>query len=688
MIVTTLRGWDRLRHGGLLLDPQRMAAIAPYEPAELQGFLVRELRQRITKMQDDGRTGATTDVSDFIAFILRSICGFDEGNGTWLRGPAVPAEWGRTALSGETVKPRHLWKGPYGAVLPVFIDREKRLGIGRGRRITSQVLGWLRGGKEQLALITNGRQWRLAFAGLDFDAWCEWDIDLWLEEGALSDQVTALRTLLQPALWTPSEEEAQSPLLAAIRNSRKGQAELSAILGERVRSAVEVLVQAHGESLLKRCADVHPGEIYRAAVRMVMRLVVVLFAESRELLPRSNAIYHQSYGLGGLFDELEKSTARGGNRLARSYTAWPRILALFKLISEGSHHPDLPVPTYGGDLFASGDAGSPDGLSCALALFESAWFEREILSDREVHSMLQEITRTSIKIRQGRSSTRITSPIDFSDLSSEYIGILYEGLLDFELKTAPDGDPVIFLAVGDQPALPLSRLEAMDDKSLKNLFEKLKESGNDDEERSDEAAEEEEDEAPVDDENGEDEEAEEEEDGSADDDGNDPRHTTQSRAETWARRAVGVAGLVATLRGIATPEKRLAHEQKIARKARQLVSRVILPGEWYLVRWGGTRKGSGTFYTRPGLAIPTVHRTLRPLCHGDKGVKAPEEILALKVCDPACGSGTFPVAALRYLTDVLYESLHHHGRVFNQQGRALVSLLEGFGAVTCLSSNK
>jgi hypothetical protein len=28
----------------------------------------------------------------------------------------------------------------------------------------------------------------------------------------------------------------------------------------------------------------------------------------------------------------------------------------------------------------------------------------------------------------------VDGPVDFSDLSSEYIGILYEGLLDFELR--------------------------------------------------------------------------------------------------------------------------------------------------------------------------------------------------------------------------------------------------------------
>ena len=678
MSAATLVGWDRLRHGGLLLDPPRLNEVAAHTPDLLPRFVERDLRKRVGALQS--ASGVTTaDVSDFIAFVLRSVCGFDESRGSWQRGSKVPAEWGRTALSGETVKPRHLWQNPRGGVLPVFIDREKRVGVGRGRRTTSQVLGWLREGDEQLALISNGRQWRLVFAGLDYDAWCEWDIDLWLEEGSLSPQVTALRALLQPALWTPPKKDASAPLLVAIRDSRKGQADLSAVLGERVRAAVETLVQAHGEVLRLDCADVPPAEIYRAAVRVVMRLVVVLFAESRDLLPRDNSLYHGAYGLGGLFDELEKVASRGGSRLSRANAAWPRLLALFALIRDGSHHPALPVPAYGGDLFAPGDAESPDGLSRALAVFENACFERELLNDREVHTILEEITSTRVKLRQGRTAIWVAAPIDFSDLSSEYIGILYEGLLDFELRTAPVGDPVIFLAVGDQPALPLSRLEAMGDKELRDLFENLKDKKKDGEPKEEES---EETEADTEDEESDTEiEATEGLELTGDDSGDDERHTTRSRAETWARRAVEVAKLVKKPRGKLTPEKRLLHEEQIARKARQLVTRVILPSEWYLVRWGGTRKGSGTFYTRPGLAVPTVQRTLRPLCYGEEGVRSPEEILALKVCDPACGSGTFPVAALRYLTNALYASLHCHGRIFDQQGRALVSLLEGPGEV-------
>jgi len=697
-----LPGWDRLRHGGLLLDAPRLQVVAQLQPPPLPQHYAQELRRAAAAALAGGG-----DVSTFVAFVLERVCGFSPSQGTWLRGSGVGTEWTRRTPTGESAKPRHVWRGDHGAVLPVFLDGEKQVGVGRGRRAASQVVQWLRAGTERLALLTNGRQWRLIFAGLDFDAWCEWDADLWFEEGELSPQVQALRTLLTPGAWTPPAADQSAPLLAAVLDSRKGQAELSAALGERVREAVELLVQGHGDVLRERCADVPPADIYRAAVRVVMRLVVVLFAESRDLLPRDNALYHGAYGVGGLLEELEKVAARGGNRLARSWSAWPRLLALFRLVHEGSHHPALPVPVYGGELFAPAgdpDGAAADGLARALHVFETAAFDtsRGVFPDRDVHRLLEKVSRTRVRLRQGRQNTWVTVPVDFSDLSSEYIGILYEGLLDFELKTAPAGDPVVFLAVGDQPALPLSRLEGMDDRALATLLEKMKDTSaqaegeaEKGEEADADAAEEEagevaeaeaEDRAEAEVEV----EAEVEEAGSGGDAG-DQRHTTRTRAEQWARRAVEAGRLTPRPRGALTPEKRRVYDDAVSRKARQLVVRVVLPGEWYLVRWGGTRKGSGTFYTRPGLAVPTVQRTLRPLAYvppakadgtpdvdapaRDWAPKRPEEILALKVCDPACGSGTFPVAALRYLTEALYASVHHHGRVVDRGDRSLVSLL-------------
>ena len=687
--AAALPGWDRLRHGGLLFDGTRLAALAECVPEPLGEFQERHLRQRANAILDGAGQPA-----QFVAFVLEEICGFDGSTGEWTRGGNVPASWGRREVTGAVVKPRQLWQGPRGAQLPVFLDGGKRLGVGRSRRVISQVLAWLRAGREHLALVTNGRQWRLLFAGLDYDAWCEWDLDLWFEEGELSAQVNALRTLLQPELWTPEAEEVPIRLLQAIRDTRKGQAELSEVLGERLREAVEILIAAHAEELrqLIQPEEAHsvptPQDIYRAACRVAMRLVVILFAESRSLLPRENALYHESYGLHGLLERLERDAARSSG-MKQSFGAWPRVLALFRLVHEGSHHPDLPVTAYGGDLFAGGEAEGRrlNGLARALALFEGACFETEVLPDSDVYRMLKLLTRTRIRIRQGRGSTWVSAPVDFSDLSSEYIGIVYEGLLDYELKTAPVGDPVVFLAVGNHPALPLSRLEQMEDRAIRILFDQLKDGS-----RSDDAADEDES-MSASKQKGDSEElwvARDAEPEYALDQA-DERQQNRARAENWAQKAVAAAGLVRKPRGRVTPERQLAFQDQLGARARRLVSRLVLPGEWYLVRWGGTRKGSGSFYTRPGLTVPTVQRTLRPLAYDPPGVatgtpdfdaptakwtpRAPEHILSLTVCDPACGSGSFPLAALRFLTEALYASLQHHGRIQQDGQRSLVRLL-------------
>lgn len=696
--TASVPGWADLRHGGLLLDPQRLSEIAEHTPTPLSAWAERELRRRLASVLDDG-----AGTSELVAFLLEEVCGFKPGSaGRWLRGANIPAEYSRTSVTGAAIRPRHLWLGDNGGMLPVFIDGEKRIGVGRGRKVVSEALQWLRATGHRLALVTNGRQWRLIFAGLDFAAFAEADSELFFEEGGPAPQLQALRTLVQPALFTPPAEGELAPLERAILDARKGQSELSAVLGKRVREAVELLVQAHGALLAERAAGIRPEDIYRAAVRIVMRMVVVLFAESRELLPLDNPTYHSSYGLSGLVQELEKTAARTSGRLRRSYAAWPRVLSLFRLVYQGSSHPALLVPAYGGELFAPGDPESLDGLSRAVALFERGCYERQCVSDAEVHRILELITRTRVKIRQGRRSTWVTSPVDFSDLSSEYIGILYEGLLDYELKQAVD-EPIVFLAVGSAPALPLSRLEAMDDRAIRELLKKMKKTGSDEADKAEEEGLEPESAEEL-------EEAELSEELAAEDEEVEPdllaaearaeesageRATARARADAWARRAVVAAGLVRAPRGKLTPERRLQHEEKVAHAARKLLSReIVLPGEWYVVRWGGTRKGAGTFYTRPGLAVPTVQRTLRPLAydpptHADGSPntdappvawkpKRPDEILSLRVVDPACGSGTFTVAALRFLTEALYESLLFHERISDDPlaERAIVRLIE------------
>jgi Eco57I restriction-modification methylase len=73
----------------------------------------------------------------------------------------------------------------------------------------------------------------------------------------------------------------------------------------------------------------------------------------------------------------------------------------------------------------------------------------------------------------------------------------------------------------------------------------------------------------------------------------------------------------------------------------------------------GRRKDTGTFYTPRSMTEYLVRRTLAPLVRG----RTPEGVLALRVLDPAMGSGAFLVAACRYLAGAYEDALVAEGSV-------------------------
>ena len=79
------------------------------------------------------------------------------------------------------------------------------------------------------------------------------------------------------------------------------------------------------------------------------------------------------------------------------------------------------------------------------------------------------------------------------------------------------------------------------------------------------------------------------------------------------------------------------------------------------------RRRSGSHYTPRALTEPIVRTTLEPILARLRGADGrpprPEQILDLKVCDPAMGSGAFLVEACRQLGDALVEAWHAHGEM-------------------------
>jgi hypothetical protein len=699
--------WSRLRHQGLLLSPVVMQERFADAPAPAPFYHTQRLRDAYTRFlarAGVADTGENLDQNDILTWTDAVLQDFVGHTGTRLaRQHGIPGNLTAAVRIGsrtETLRPHRVVFADDGGTQPailVMADTSPHVGRGRGRTVYARFLELLRGTGHRLGLLTNGHQVRLIYAGLDFESWCEWEADRWFADAEGAEELAGLRQLLAPTALAPTKDGTPG-LLDAIEESRKRQADLSSVLRENVRQAVELLLEevsaanrtnpalfaalstpSAGRPLTD--AEAHDA-LFQAAVRIVMRQVVCLFAESRRLLPVGLPVYDRSYGLRSLYELLEEAARHEGGThgLLNRHMAWPRLTALFRLVHDGCAHPDLNMPAYGGVLFRPGHETSDDAVLRALAILE----HNVGVSDATIHAVLRKLLRGPLPVVRGRSRTYVDGPVDYTNLRTEFIGLIYEGLLDYRLKRTDETfGPQVFLAIGREPVLPLLRLEDMlahDRAGLKNLLATLKKekvvaaATAEEEEEPDEAEEEaEEGEAPE-------EAAEiqveaEPEAARADIRGADFLDA-EGRARGWAREAVILTGMVGAKR---RGEPESEYQARIDAEAARLIKKVVATGEFYLVRAGNTRKGTGTFYTRPQLAVPTVHRTLQPLCYekGEAGAlvpKKPDEILALKVCDSSCGSASFLVAALHYLSEALYRSLKHHCDIEDPEAAKRITL--------------
>src|SRR5208337_4006394 len=190
-------------------------------------------------------------------------------------------------------------------------------------------------------------------------------------------------------------------------------------------------------------------------------------------LPVNDPIFARAYGVRSLYEVLEEAvrTEGGVHVLFNRQTAWPRLMALFRLIHGGSAHGLFPLRAYGGALLRPGDATSSDAVARALHILEHT----VLVGDDTIHSVLRKLLRGPLPVMRGRQKTFVEGPVDYTDLRTEFIGLIYEGLLDYRLKRTDE--PQIFLNLGREPVLPLSRLRDMldsDRKGLKDLLTTLK----------------------------------------------------------------------------------------------------------------------------------------------------------------------------------------------------------------------
>ncbi len=103
-------------------------------------------------------------------------------------------------------------------------------------------------------------------------------------------------------------------------------------------------------------------------------------------------------------------------------------------------------------------------------------------------------------------------------------------------------------------------------------------------------------------------------------------------------------------------ELEIALDKKISR----IATPVIVSKGAMILQPSDERRKSGSHYTPRSLTEPIVRRALEPIFSQFKGDPTPEQILNLKLCDPAMGSGAFLVESIRQLSEALVRSWRIH----------------------------
>lgn len=596
---------------------------------------------------------------------------------SWLKSPAtnyekwiktvlsVGAGWSKYLVQGTKIPSRLVVEVPehrskiqqWGALFAPDADQAndaplalvQTVPIGRGLRSFSTE-GWpaspidrmsiaLRRLKVPIGIVTDGRWWAIVWAnGASSTGSAIFDSTIWGEEKLLRD---AFFSLVGIKRFVGVLQQDRLPAL--FEESLLQQEDITEELGKQVRQAVELLIQSFSEA---RIEDLRQGrqdplpvkerEAYEAAVTIMMRIVFMLFAEERGLLPINQKLYSNSYAINGVLHLLEDQARNNEELLDSSTSVWHRILSTSEALFRGATFEDMRMPAYGGSLF------DPDRFPWLINKDSHSGL-RLTVSDRVMLHVLR-----SVQIVKQSGQAR---KISFREVDVEQIGYIYEGLLGYTSKNS--GKETILGLTGNpgvEPEISLSSLIALkkvsksDESFIKAIIEAI----------------------------------EKDQPGS--------KLPSEKKLLTALGKTVE-KGLARSKLGAVTGyddkliDQILPFYNIIRLDMRDLP--YVVPPNGLVVTETRSRKNAGAHYTPRSLAEEVVLHALEPLVYApgpleteDRAnwkLKNSAEILDLRVADIAVGSGAFLVAAARYLAEKLVEAWHQEGVI---DSRSLTEVAE------------
>ena len=331
----------------------------------------------------------------------------------------------------------------------------------------ARIVTVLNAGEAAWAIVTNGKLWRLYSARAHSRATNYYEIDL-EETLAMADPNKAFRYfyLFFRATAFVSEEDVRDGLPRQICFLDKivEESEIYAKgLGDRLKERVFEQIFPHfAKGFIEHLKDQpgiaepqqrmlfsgapqlslrrEPDEIFRRQVfegtlTLLYRLLFLLYAEARGLLPvREERGYFENSltkikeevakKAGTIYDEVPEKIDSAYS--ADTTTLYDRLLKLFEAIDRGS--PELNVPLYNGGLFTTKPQSDDNSAEAKTAHF----LQENKIPDCYLAMGLDLLARDVDERRQDLVF------IDYKSLGVRQLGSIYEGLLEFKIRIAPE----------------------------------------------------------------------------------------------------------------------------------------------------------------------------------------------------------------------------------------------------------
>ena len=263
-------------------------------------------------------------------------------------------------------------------------------------------------------ILTSGKLWRLYHRDIS----CKWDCfyEIDLEKILINEDTDAFHYFyyfFRSDAFAPDTSN-QSFLDDVLSGSIRYTVSVSDDLGDKIYLALEELINGF-LTFPNTSLNVSDTKIiHENCLILLYRLLFVLYAESRGLLPLENGEYQSEYSLDALATEIHNKLDNDSTipKLRSDY--WTRLHNLFTLIDKGW---DEHIPQYNGGLF------NP---------IRHVFLEDNKIGNDVLANVINTLTRTTKRER-----------IAYQDLAIQHLGNIYEGLLEYKPTVQSSTEKVI-----------------------------------------------------------------------------------------------------------------------------------------------------------------------------------------------------------------------------------------------------